>query len=70
MRKIRVQIGVDDPIEIPCATKAEAIKRAEGLVSMFRRAGSGRPPLQVHGSARRGSWTVEGLHDPIKVTVA
>ena len=70
MSRIRVQIGVDDPIEIACATKTEALERAERLVTMFRRAGSGRSPLPVRGSAKAGKWTVEGLHDPIKVTVA
>ncbi len=69
MTRIHVQIGLDKPVDIICANRDEAIRRAESLIGMFRRAGSGRPPFPVSGSARRGCWTVEGLHDPITVTV-
>ncbi len=69
MNRIRIQIGPDKPVCLTCNTRTEAIQRAQRLVELFRLAGNGRPLLPVRGSARGGRWTVEGLHDPITVTV-
>lgn len=69
MTRIRVQIGLDRPVNLTCASRTEAVQRAEHLVELFRLAGNDRPLLPVRGSARSGRWTVEGLHDPITVTV-
>jgi hypothetical protein len=69
MNRIRIQVGLDKPVNLTCASRTEAIQRAERLVELFRLAGNDRPLLPVRGSARSGRWTVEGLHDPITVTV-
>lgn len=64
MTRVRIAIGQDKPVILTCRNRAEATRRALGLVNTFR--DNGRP---VRGSARQGSWRITGLFDPITVSL-
>ena len=67
MNRIRIQIGLDRPVLLPCASHREAEARAERLVELFRLAGQDNNPCPVVCSGDR--WTIQGLHDLVTVTV-